>query len=76
MAKSIYQGQITSTIKKKADAKDSYRDQKIAIFNIQSAANTYMNFHDVHLVFPMRIKKSTDNAQNIDNDEINKKKKR
>ena len=70
LAKPIYQGQITSTIEKKAYVEDSYRKQKIAIFNIQLAANTYMNFHDVHLVFPMRIKKSMDNAQNLDNDEI------
>ena len=29
-----------------------------------------MNFHDVQLVFRMRIKKSMNNAQNIDDDEI------
>ena len=34
------------------------------------AANTYMDFHDVQLVFRMRIKKSMNNAQNIDDDEI------
>ena len=70
LAKPIYQGQIISTIDKKAYAEDSYREQKIAIFNIQLAANTYMNFHDAHPVFPMRINKSTNNAQNIDDSEI------
>ena len=70
LAKPICGGQITNTIEKKAYPEDLYRDQKIATFNIQLAANQYMNFHDVHLVFPMRIKRSTNNAQNIDDDEI------
>ena len=32
---------------------------------IQLAANHYMNFHNVHLVFPMKIKKSTNEANDI-----------
>ena len=55
---------------KKAYAVDSYRDLKIATFNVQLSANQYMNFHNVHLVFPMKIKKRTNADQNIDDDEI------
>ena len=70
LAKPIYQGQIDSTIEKRAYAEDSYRDLRVAIFNIQLAANHYMNFHNVHLVFPMKIQKRTDDEADIDDEEI------
>ena len=70
LAKPIYQGQISATVGKKAYSDDTYRDLKIATFNIQLSANQYMNFHDVHLVFPLRIKERTDDANDIDADEI------
>ena len=34
-----------------------YKDLKTAEFNIQLSSNQYMNFHNVHLVFPLKIKK-------------------
>ena len=65
LAKPTYQGQISGTQEKKAYADDTYRDLKIAEFNIQLTANQCMNFNNVHLVFPLRIKKRTSNANNI-----------
>ena len=65
LAKPTYQGQISGTQEKKSYADDTYRDLKIAEFNIQLAANQYMNFHNVHLVFPLKIKKRTNSANNI-----------
>ena len=53
----LYQGQIRSTIEKKAFADDTYKDLKTAEFTIHLSANQYMNFHNVHLVFPLKIKK-------------------
>ena len=37
---------------------DTYKDLKTAEFPIQLSANQYMNFHSVHLVFPLKIKKT------------------
>ena len=65
MAKPLYQGQIKGTIEKRAYADDTYKDLKTAEFNIQLSSNQYMNFHNVHLVFPMKIKKSTNVANNL-----------
>ena len=30
----------------------------VAEFNVKLTNNQYMNFHNVHLVFPMKIKKA------------------
>ena len=65
LAKPLYQGQIKGTIEKKAYADDTYKDLKIAEFNIQLSSNQYMNFHNVHLVFPLKIKKRTNVANDI-----------
>ena len=70
LAKPIYQGQISAMVDRKDYTDDTYRVLKIATFNIQLSANIYMNFHDVHLVFPLRIKKKTDDANEIDDGEI------
>ena len=61
----LYQGQIKSTIEKKAFADDTYKDLKTAEFTIHLSANQYMNFHNVHLVFPLKIKKKSDTNANI-----------
>ena len=55
--KPLYQGQLKGTLPKKAYADDTYKDLKTAEFTIQLSANQYMNFHSVHLVFPLKIKK-------------------
>ena len=66
LAKPLYQGQIKGTIEKKLYADDTYKDLKTAEFNIQLNSNQYMNFHNLHIVFPLKIKKSTDDDDNID----------
>ena len=56
LAKPLYQGQLKGTLPKKAQADDMYKDLKTTEFTIQLSANQYMNFHSVHLVFPLKIK--------------------
>ena len=65
LAKPLYQGQLKEIIKKKAYADDTYKDLKTAEFNIQLSSNQYKNFHNVHLVFPLKIKRKTNNANDI-----------
>ena len=57
LAKPLYQGQLNGTTERKAFADDKYKDLKVAEFAIQLSNNEYMNFHGVHIVFPMKIKK-------------------
>ena len=54
LAKPLYQGQLKGTLSKKAYVDDMYKDLKTAEFTIQLSANQYMNFHSVHLVFPLK----------------------
>ena len=68
--KALFQGQIDGTQEKKAYADDTYKDLKTAEFTIQLSSNHYMNFHNVHLVFPLKIKKKTNNATDIAATEI------
>ena len=55
LAKPLHQGQLKGTLPKKAYADDAYKDLKTAEFTIQLLANQYMNFHSIHLVFPLKI---------------------
>ena len=57
LSKPLYQGQVNGTTERKAFADDTYKDLKVAEFSMQLSNNEYMNFHSVHLVFPMKIKK-------------------
>ena len=54
----LYQGQLKGTTERKAFADNTYKDLKVAEYTIQLSNNEYMNFHNVHLVFPMKIKKN------------------
>ena len=65
LAKPLYHGQLKGTIQKKAYAYDTYKDLKSAEFNIQLSSNQYINFHNVHLVFPLKIKKKQQIMQTI-----------
>ena len=65
LAKPLCQGQLKGTLPKKAYANDTYKDLKTAEFTIQLSANQYMNFHSVHLVFPLKKKKNSNVANNI-----------
>ena len=64
LTKPLYQGQLKGTNERKAFADDTYKDLKVAEYTIQLSNNEYMNFHNVHLVFPMKIKKKS----NVPND--------
>ena len=66
LAPPVYQGQIKGIHEKKAFADETYSSLKIAEFNIQLSNNEYMNFHDVHIVFPLKIKKKSNVANDID----------
>ena len=66
ITKLAYQGQLEGTLKKKAYAYNTYKGHSVAEFNMKLTNNQYMNFRNVHLVFPMKIKKSTNNATNLD----------
>ena len=57
LTKPAHQGQIDGTLTKKAYANDTYKGLKVAEFNIKLTNNQYMNFHNVYLVFLMKIKK-------------------
>ena len=70
LAKPIYQGQLKGTNEKKSYADDSYKDLKTAEFNIQLSQNQYMNFHNLHIVFPLKIKKNTNVANNLNATDI------
>ena len=70
LAPVMYQGQLKGTLPKKAYADKTYKELKIAEFNIQLSNNEYMNFHDVHLVFPLKIKKSSNVANNLNAGDI------
>ena len=55
LAPPVYQGQLKGTNEKRAYADETYSGLKLAEFNIQLSNNEYMNFHDLHIVFPLKI---------------------
>ena len=66
LAEPKYQGQIKGINERKAYADETYTNLKIAEFNIQLSNNEYMNFHNLEIVFPMKIKKKTNDGNNLD----------
>ena len=50
---------------KKAYADDTYNGHRVADFNVELTNNQYMNFHNVHLLFPMKIKKAQTKAMTL-----------
>ena len=66
ITKPANQGQLERCLTKKAYPDNTYKGHKVTEFNIKLTNNQYMNFHNVHLVFPMKIKKSTNNDTNLD----------
>ena len=66
ITKPANQGQLERCLTKKAYPDNTYKGHKVAEFNIKLTNNQYMNFHNVHLVFPLKIKKSTNNDTNLD----------
>ena len=66
LAEPKYQGQIKGINERKAFADETYTGLKLAEFNIQLSNNEYMNFHNLEIVFPMKIKKKTDDDDDLD----------
>ena len=66
ITKPAYQGQLEGTLMKKVYADDTYEGHRVAEFNVKLTNNQYMNFHNVHLVFPVKIKKTANNTTNLD----------
>ena len=66
LAEPKYQGQLKGINERKAYADETYTNLKIAEFNIQLSNNEYMNFHNLEIVFPMKIKKKTDDDDDLD----------
>ena len=64
LAKPLYQGELKGTLSKKAYADDTCKNLKTAEFTTQLSVNQYINFHIIHLVFLLKIKK-TDVANDI-----------
>ena len=58
ITKPAHQGQLEGALTKKAYADETYKGHRVAEFNVKLTNNQYMNFHNVHLVFPMKIKKT------------------
>ena len=63
----VYQGQLKGINERKAYADETYSGLKLAEFNIQLSNNEYMNFHNLDIVFPMKIKKKSNVANDLDN---------
>ena len=57
LVKLAHQGQLKGTITKKVYADDTYKGHRLGKFNVKLTNNQYVNFHNVHLVFPIKIKK-------------------
>ena len=70
LTKPTHQGQIDGTLTKKAYTDNTYKHLKVAEFNIKLTNNQYMNFHNIDLVFPMKIKKSSNVANDLADDVI------
>lgn len=58
LVKLAHQGQLEETLTKKAYVDDTYKGHRVAEFNIKLTNNQYMNFHNVYLFFPVKIKKA------------------
>ena len=58
ITKPAHQGHLEGTLTKKAYADDTYKGHRVAEFNVKLTNNQYMNFHNVHLVFKVTIKKA------------------
>ena len=65
LAKPLYQGELKGTLSKKAYADDTCKNLETAEFTTQLSANQFINFHSIHLVFPLKIKKKTNVANDI-----------
>ena len=58
LVKPAHQGQLEEIIMKKTYVDDTYKRHRVAEFNVRLTNNQYVTFHNVHLVFPMKIEKA------------------
>ena len=70
LTKPAHQGKIDGTLTKKSFADDTYKGLKVAEFNTKLTNSQYMNFHNVYLLFPMKIQKSSNVAKDLADDVI------
>ena len=62
----IFQGMLEDIDTKEKVARSSYKDMKQLNFQIMLTDNYYVNPNSIHLCFPMKIKKFSNEAQDID----------
>ena len=65
LAKVGYQGQLYSTETKRRYTDDTYKNKKVMEFNIQLTEGHYTNFQNVHICFPLKVKLTADNNNDI-----------
>ena len=66
----VFQGMLEDIDTKEKVAHSSYKDMEQLDFQIKLTNNYYVNPNSIHLCFPMKIKKSSNEAQDIDSDLI------
>ena len=66
----MYQGMIGDTDTKEKTAHISYKYMEQLDFQIMLTDNYYVNPNSIHHYFPMKIKKSSNEARDIDTDII------
>ena len=65
-----FQGMIEDIDTKEKTAHPSYKDMEQLDFQILLTENYYVNPNGIHIYFPIKIKKKTNKALNIDGDLI------
>ena len=63
-----FQGMIEDVDTKEKSAHPSYKDMEQLDFQILLTENYYVNPNDIHIYFPIKIKRKTNNAADIDAD--------
>ena len=66
----LFQGILEDIATKEKVAHSSHKDMKQLDFQIMLTSNYYVNPNSIHLCSPMKIKKSSNEAQDIDSDII------
>ena len=66
MSKIMYQGQIDYIQTKKSYAASTYTAKQTLEFSLELTKNHYINFSNIILCLPIKTKKKTNNATNID----------
>ena len=70
MPELAFQGMIEDVDTKEKSAHPSYKDMEQLDFQILLTENYYVNPNGIHICFPIKIKRKTNNAADIDTDLI------